>query len=105
MTAKTKKPEAFAHAADLPAAYRELKAAVEAVIVLEEESGPLLRRNFHLPMITGLSMVTIWQQADERAAAHQRLAAAARRVQVALHGKKEARRWTGFVPDTAEVAS
>jgi hypothetical protein len=94
-TKKTKPPDPFAHAKDLPAAYRELREALAALVRLEE-FGPGPIRTFHLNMVTGLSMCSLWLNADAKVAAWQHLGAAARRVEVAKSGRASARRTDGF---------
>lgn len=95
--AAKKKAAAFQHAADLPDAYRELHAAISKVA----EGGSSSLTDFHLHNLTALSMISLWNKADEKAAAWARVAAAARRVQVAFHGAKESTCWPGFVPSKA----
>jgi hypothetical protein len=89
------KAEAYEHAADLPAAYRELKAAIEAHIELRE-GGPVAFSRSDLLRVTNLPNSFVWQNADAHAAAWQRIGAAARRVQVALEGRASAELWDGF---------
>jgi hypothetical protein len=90
-----KKPEAFAFAADLPDAYRELAAAIAAVVELQER-GPVPFLEKDVRNVQNLSEHTIWKQADAVVGAWERVAAAARRVHVAKVGP-DARRWDGFV--------
>jgi hypothetical protein len=92
---KTHKSEPFQHAADLPAAYRELQAAIEAQIELRD-NGPLPFHRVDVLSVTSISLHATWTFADAHAAALQRVGAAARRVQVALVGQKDAQRWDGF---------
>lgn len=88
----TARPEPFAHAKDLADAYQELKAAILATM----DTGRGLDE-FHLQVLTGLSMCSLWRDADAKVEAWQRLGAAARRVHVAIHGKKDAVHWDGFM--------
>ncbi len=101
MNAKTKKPAArpgpFAHAADLADAYRELRAAVLAKLDLEKHGPfPLDERYLAADLFTGMSMHFLWGEADRNAATWKRIAAAARRVHLAINGRKAAQRMPGF---------
>jgi hypothetical protein len=87
--------EPFAHAGDLPAAYRELAEAITALVKLQE-CGPVPFRAEDARRVTALSLSATWRQADEQIAVWQRLGAAARRVEVAKHGRDRARRTVGF---------
>lgn len=93
----TKKPanrsEPFAHAADLADAYRELRAALVAL----KEFQAHRFSDFQIENVTALSASSLWARADDAVEAWQRLGAAARRVHVAIHGKKDAAHWDGFV--------
>jgi hypothetical protein len=82
----------FAFAADLPAAYRELEAALAAAKALPT-FNPITTRD-ELP---SLSACSLWNKADEYVAAFERVGAAARRVHVAKVGRSTAMRTDGFV--------
>jgi hypothetical protein len=85
----------FEHAQDLASAYRELSAALAALVKIEE-TGPCRFDGNDPKIVPLLSPCAIWNDADAKAAAWQRVANAARRVQVATHGRADARRTDGF---------
>jgi hypothetical protein len=94
----TKKPawsQSFAHAADLPAAYGELAEAITALVKLQE-CGPVPFLAEDARRVTELAPSAMWQDADAKIAAWQRLGAAARRVEIAKNGPARARRTVGF---------
>lgn len=93
--ASKRKREAFAHAADYGPALRELSGAILALVSVNEV-GPLPLRVEDARRVAWLSSSALWQDADEKVAAWSRVAAAARRVEVARSGRDSARRTVGF---------
>ncbi len=97
-TPKKLKTDQFDHAADLPAAYREMAAAFAGLVELE--ASRVLQARVAVAAdparVIDMSPCAVWQAADAHAEAWQRVGTAARRVQVALSGRKGAGRWEGF---------
>lgn len=89
MKTKPTRRNPFDHAADLPAAYEELSAALKECDAI----GALNPVNLD---VCEIAECMVWQRADALARAAARVAAAARRVKVAKVGKGRARRWDGF---------